>query len=633
MDTRPFGRPTVRWAQLALIAGLVVAAVGCPRHEDTTTLPLLTTDDPRAEADLRAAREAAEEGRDEEAEGLYRSFLAEHPSDPLVPMAHLGLGRLALAEGELDTAQEFFERVAAHADPSVAERGRFYRGITQHLAGEHSEALETLRPFIGRTVDPDETSLLLATIASASERIGDRVAAVEALDLLLLSSAPEEDRHAALERVAAVIDNEATADEVRTLYERLRHSGPSWPIVARRAAHVAFEEGDMARVRSITEALREQGAEFSEELAAMALRAERSGRADPRVIGAILPLSGRGREVGQLAMRGIMLAAGTPANGPVDLDAPQIVFRDSAGDPERAARAVDDLVSLHRVVAIIGPIDRAASLRAAQRARDLGVAMISLSSEPTITDVGPMTFRLHATPADEAASLLRAAQARGAERIAVMYPEHGYGVAMRDAMRAAVAAQGAELVAEASYAAGATSFRDQVQTLAAATPDAILIPDAPRSVSLVAPALAAAGLFSVPAGQEPSSGRAVTLLLPSVAYQARAVAGSQRYLQGALYSLPFHAPSASGASGAFAAAYEARYTRAPSALAALAFDAYNLVRSSVDGGAETRDELIARLPSARVADAAGPAMGFGPGRGPSTATRIYELRGDTLTAQ
>ena len=47
---------------------LVVALVGCPRHSGPdTTLPLVTTENRAAEEEVRAAREAADAGRAEEA--------------------------------------------------------------------------------------------------------------------------------------------------------------------------------------------------------------------------------------------------------------------------------------------------------------------------------------------------------------------------------------------------------------------------------------------------------------------------------------------------------------------------------------------------------------------------------------
>ena len=57
------------------------------------------------------------------------------------------------------------------------------------------------------------------------------------------------------------------------------------------------------------------------------------------------------------AVKGLQVDAGLPETGPTAPGAPQLVLRDTGGDPERAVHAVEELVSLHRAIAIIGPID------------------------------------------------------------------------------------------------------------------------------------------------------------------------------------------------------------------------------------------------------------------------------------
>ena len=410
----------------AVLAGTLLT--GCPRgsgQQDLASLPSLTTADGAALADLRAARTAAEAGEAQDAEARYRRFLDEHPSDPLVPLAQLGLGRVLLANGAIEPALERFAIVAASDDERVAEAGRFYRGVALHLAGRHAEALELLTPLIGRTVDPDETSLLLRTLAASAEREGQVVAALGALDRLAGNAdVSAEEREQARVDLRALV-TAAAPEQVSRAYDELPREGVAWPEVAQRAIRLAFDAGDMARVAAIVRELRERQIPMSDELAELALRAERTERADPRAIGAILSLSGRGREVGQRAMRGLVIASGAPAVGPAGPNASQLVMRDDGGDPERAARAVEDLVSVHRVIAIVGPIEGEAARAAARRAQELGVPIITLVPDAQIVGAGEMVFRLFASPREEASALVLAARARGASRFAVLRPSHG----------------------------------------------------------------------------------------------------------------------------------------------------------------------------------------------------------------
>ncbi|HJL15556.1 MAG TPA: penicillin-binding protein activator [Sandaracinaceae bacterium LLY-WYZ-13_1] len=621
----------------ALFVGICFAVLGtgCPRgagQEDLSSLPQLTTEDPEAEADLRRAREAAEAGEPREARGRFEAFLTDHPDDPLVPLAQLGLGQVLLAEGDLPGALERFGAVARSDDASVAEAGRFYQGVALHLAGRSEDAIERLRPLVGRTTDPEETALLLRTLSAAARRTGRAVLALEALDRLARDEdQPEAERDEARGAIRALVA-EAEAEDVDRAYGELARDGVAWPEVAVRAIRLAFDAGDMERVGAIVAELREHEIPMSDELAELAVRAERTGRADPRVIGAIVPLTGPGREVGQRAVRGLMLASGSPPDGPPGPDTPQLVLRDDGGDPARAGQAVEDLVSEHRAIAIVGPLEGAAAREAAQRAQALGVPLIALVPDPRVTAAGEMVFRLFASPDDEAAALVRAARARGARRFAVLRPEHAYGEAMSQAFAAAVREAGGELVATETYEAGATAFGAPIERLERASFDALFVPDAARQLNLIAPALAAAGLWSVPAdGSAPRGNRGITLLAPSVALEPRVIRGSSRYLQGALFATPFDPSTAAGAGRAFVDEFTGRFGTAPDAFSAYAYDAFRLVRRAVEAGETTRGGVAEWLRQQGRHETVGASGGLTPERGPARRSRVLELRDDVLT--
>ena len=445
-------------AVLGLGLSVVANLFGCPPGRDgpeTIALPLVTTDDAAAEAEMQMARDAFEQGRSDEARRRFRGFLERYPSDPLTIVAQLGLGQLALADGDLDEATARFATVSAHPDELMARRGRLYAGVTLQVRGEDSAALAALRPFVGQTIDPSETSLLLRTIAAASRALGARDEALVALDQLIRSPVPEADKEEAREAVDDLVVA-ATSEEIQAAATELPVEGYAWPLVAKRAVTEAFEAGDLGRVRSLVAALEERNVPLDEELRDLALRAERNQETDPYAIGALLPLSGRGREVGQLALQGLLLAAGTPATGTPARDQTRVVFRDTAGDAARAREAVDELVSLHRVIAIVGPLSGPTAEAAAHRARELSVPLISLSPVETSPDAG--AYRMLPSPRVEATALAERVIRSGARNIAILHPESAYGQAMRIAFAAAVEAAGGAVAGTVSYPPDATSF-------------------------------------------------------------------------------------------------------------------------------------------------------------------------------
>ncbi len=628
-EPQPMHREKFRtFGHLLLIALGGIIAFGCPQgsgERPLGTTPALTTDDPDAEADLRQADRAAEEGRSDAAT-RYRAFLDEHPNDPLRPLAELGLGRVLLGNGDSAGALTYFDRAATSDDEVVRERARFHRGVALHLLGRHEEALEVLEPLRGRLVDPRETTLLLRTIAAASMAMNDPVAALEALDLLVEANVSEADTNEARARIEAIATRELSDEEVPRAYGALEHDGAAWSFVALRAIRAAYDSGDVDRVRAIAAELRAEGLELSDELAGLVVRADRIAVADPRVIGAILPLSGRGREIGQRALRGLMLALG-PADAPPTATSTQLVFRDDGGDPERAARAVEELVSTHRAIAIVGPLDGPSAMAAARRAEQLGVPLIALSGAGEITSAGSMAFRLFPTADGEVRALVRAARARGALRFAVLHPASPFGHAMRDALARTLPQDGGTLVASVSYAPNATSFGSQVTEVARSSADAVLVADHGRALALIAPALAAGGLWSSgPEIPPPSRGRRIHVLVPSVGFDARLPNTTGRYLQGAIFSSPFHAATSVGEARAFTNAFLARFRSEPDAFSAYAFDAFGLVQRAVSAGATTRTALARALAEGRESSTAGASGGLSAGREARRATQLLELR-------
>ncbi len=624
---------TSAWARACVSAALVAClSSGCPaaaRGPDIGRLPELTSDDPRAEAELRDAAEHEAQGDHVAATSGYRAFLRQRPTDRLVPVAQLALGRILMDQGKLDEAAALFQAVSSHRDPSVAEHGRFYAGVANERLGQHAAAAAALAPMVGRTIEPAQTGLLLSTLASAYVNSGRVADAILTLQTLSEDNAPEADRQAARAQIIELAAKKATPADIRKLYDELDRDGYAFRYVALRAVRDADAAHDAEHTRELLTAIKDQGVAFDDELAAIAMRAEHPSDANPAVVGAILSLSGRARKVGELSLRGLMLAAGLPPQGPPTPTTPQVVFRDDAGDPDQAVEAVNELVSAHRVIAIIGPMDAQVALAAGKRAQELGVPLIALTPGGVLSDLGPMVFRYFVTPQAEAAALVARARERGAKRFAVLHPRNTYGESMLAAFQSAVQSAGGSMAAVASYAPGSTSFGNEVGTLGKSSFDALFVPDSANTLVLVAPALAAGGLWSVGSGQSaPHNARGITLLAPSVGFDPNLPHLAGRYLQGALFSVPFDAQEATGPSHDFTESFKQHYGSAPDAFAAFAHDAYVLVRAAVDAGAATRAQLAQRLLTVRSSAPAGPSAGFTPQREPLDATRIRELAGE-----
>ncbi|MDB4975501.1 MAG: hypothetical protein JWN48_3842 [Myxococcaceae bacterium] len=611
----PFGR-LLRLVGVLLMF-VLLGGSSCARRSSGPALPpleLAASPEPRAEAEFREAKAARESGSAKDAARRYRSFVKDWPGDPLVPFAKLDLGRIELSAGRAREARKYFDEVARTPEPALAERGRMYAAIAAERLGAHREALGVLRPLVGRTVDPAETALLLSSVASAEEAIGDDLAALETRDRQLASGPPEPERKRALERANALIRGLDPELELPRAYELLPRDGYAWPLVAKQLLRVSSERGERERVSEIARALSDRDVPLDEDLSALVLRAERSDVADPMVIGAILPLSGRGREVGEAALHGLLLSAGEPGK-------PRVVYRDDGGDPARAVAALEDLVTLHRAVAIIGPLSAGPAQAVVERAKELGVPVIALNPDASLTERSSIAFRLLAEPREEADALIGAAQRRGAKRFAVMHPQSPFGETMLAAFSQKIEARGGKLVSTVAYPAAASSFVKEAQQLERADFDALVLLDGPSKVALIAPTLAARGIWSVAPGTEPPEGRAVLYVIPSAGFDPGLANSTRRYLQGALFSVPFDAADAPE----FVSAYRAKFQAEPNLFSALGSDAYRIVETVLASGAATREQVTRGLMQARLEHPAATGGGFGDSRGPRDPGRLKTL--------
>jgi branched-chain amino acid transport system substrate-binding protein len=612
---------------LVLLCAFCSCASG-PRGPDIGRLPQLTSDDPRAEAELRTAQKSVERGRSTQAETQLREFLHAHPEDRLVPVAQLELGRVLLGKHQEGEALALFNSVTEHPEPAVAEQGRFYAGVANERLGRHKEAIEILEPMLGRTIEAEQTQLLLDTLADAYVATQQYAAAVRMISLRLDAELPDAQRRKLRERMSELIDQKAGPADIRQLLSELDHKSPAYRQTAIRAVRDAEAARDTDRVRELIELLRAEKIPLDEELTAIALRSQTDGGANPNAVGAILSLSGRARRVGELALRGLMQAAGLPPQGPAAPDAPSVVFRDDAGEPARALQAVEELANVHRVIAIIGPMDAQLAAIAGRRAQELSVPLIALTPAGDIPSAGNYVFRYFPTPAAEARALAAAARRRGAQSFAALYPNNAYGQAMVQAFTREASSVGIRQAAALAYAPGATSFGNEAADLAKRGFDVLFIPDAAQQVALIAPALAAAGLWSSQGGEAaPPKGRAIGLLVPSVGFHPNLPRLAGRYLQGASFAVPFNPQSADGTTREFVQRFSESFGSEPDAFAAFAHDAYRLVRSGVEAGAMTREALIEQLRSQRANGLVAPALGFDAQREPLRAVEVLELHG------
>jgi len=182
---------------------------------------------------------------------------------------------------------------------------------------------------------------------------------------------------------------------------------------------------------------------------------------NPRVIGAILPLTGKYAGYGSSVTKGISLAV-------EDMEAAGTKFEfatlDTYEDPEDSMKGLDSLVKDKQVIAAFGPLFSASALICAAEANALGVPLLTPSAlDAKLTTTGPYIFRVALTPDAQAKAMAGfAVKDLKYTRFGILAPESAYGRNMAAAFTAEVTALGGTVVVESRFPPQTQDFSDAI---------------------------------------------------------------------------------------------------------------------------------------------------------------------------
>jgi ABC-type branched-subunit amino acid transport system substrate-binding protein/outer membrane protein assembly factor BamD (BamD/ComL family) len=426
-----------------------------------------------------------------------------------------------------EKALNYYEMlVARHPDNPLAVEAHRQIGVCRRQLGQHEEAIAALSYYISvaGVKNPDEARLLL----------GDSYEHVKKFDDALLTYAAaavhsERDTQVeTLKKARRIVDEELTPAHWLTVIPRLPE-GPIADFTRFRVAEWLVEHGRRPEAATLLRAINytkkpytfyEKAEKLLDVAEAQAPRAAAEPtRAAPslapapvaaaplapatptetprRSVGVILTLSGPEASFGQQVLQGIM--QGVELFGPGGAGRFQAVVRDDAGDPDIAAKFVDELADDPTVFAIIGPLLGKCAEKAVAEAELRGVPLIALTARENILGPGQWTFRNFLTPSAEVKALIQYATGhQGAFRFAILYPDSAQGRTYRDLFTQFLDPQHYRLVAAVAYSPNETDYKRAIAQLQAHGQfDALFLPDGSRQIALLAPQLVYYGVRDV----------------------------------------------------------------------------------------------------------------------------------------
>lgn len=195
-------------------------------------------------------------------------------------------------------------------------------------------------------------------------------------------------------------------------------------------------------------------------------------------VGVFLPLKGLGQGSANEILNGLVMAAEeVNAGGGVIGHVLRIVVRDTRAEPARAEKAVRDLVSEDKAVALIGGLS-AGSAEAAMTADEIGIPMLALGSTmPGIPSREPWIFRICQTDFHSGRVMAKFAVTLGAKRALVLYdPADEFSKTLSLSFGKQFKRTPDARIAGEAFATGTVDFTKHLRTIQKKNPDIVFLP-------------------------------------------------------------------------------------------------------------------------------------------------------------
>src|SRR5215212_1505266 len=339
-------------------------------------------------------------------------------------------------------------------------------------------------------------------------------------------------------------------------------------------------------------------------------------------VGVYGDLSGQTSSFGESTRNGAKMAIDEiNAAGGINGRKIDVLVEDDQGQPQQASTVVTKLVNQDKVIAVIGEVASTNSLAAAPKAQEAKVPMITPSStNPKVTQVGDYIFRVCFTDDFQGAVAAKfAANTLKARKAAILGDFNSdYSKGMTQYFVQEFTGSGGQIVAQQTYTQTDADFKGQLTNIRSASPDVIFVPGYYGQVGVIAKQAKELGIKAPLLGGDGWDS-------PKL-FELGGAALDGNYMVNH-YSTDDPSPAVQK----FVAAYKAKYGAVPDAIAALGYDAMNVLadsikRSGSTDSAKLRDAIAATKGFAGVTGA----ISLNAGRDAVKPAVVFELRNKKL---
>ena len=292
----------------------------------------------------------------------------------------------------------------------------------------------------------------------------------------------------------------------------------------------------------------------------------------PIKIGHYASLTGAEATFGQSTDKGIQLAVKERnAAGGVKGRQVELVTYDDQGKSQEVATVVTRLITSDRVKAIIGEVASSRSIVGGTIAQKYGVPMVTPSStNPKVTEIGPMVFRVCFIDSFQGDVAAKFATERGWKKGAVLYDKtQAYSTGLGESFKLAFEKLGGKIVTEQAYSGGDSNFNAQLTTIRSQNPDVIFVPGYYTDIGTIALQVRSLGI-EVP-------------MLGGDGWDSSELAkNAGKAINGSFYTNHYSHQEDREAVKTFVTKYQEEFDAVPDGLAALGYDAANILFDAMD---------------------------------------------------
>ena len=371
-------------------------------------------------------------------------------------------GELFLTKGEFEKALWRFKSVITeHPQSSLLNEAKFKMGICYTQLKRHKEAIRILNELIPTFLPPSRMIHLFTLFGDNYVELRDRINALLWYGKgLLVTGQPHEELK---KKIRSIIETFGTEEELRQI-ESIYRGAYAGGYAKLRLAQIAMKEGYNSLAKKMVMELEREyrGIDYGP-MAKELLETTSPVIKSKYSVGVILPLSGIYKPFGEKALQGIKLALKEKKvrEGTSLLS---LVIRDSKGNPSEAEKAVEELVNREKVIAILGPLLSTTVDRAAKKAQQLKVPLLSLSQKELTSAKGGFVLQNSLVPLEQVQALVAFAfKELELRTYAVFYPNSSYGFHFKNLFNQEVSRLGGKVMGTVVYQEEQTDFRQEIK--------------------------------------------------------------------------------------------------------------------------------------------------------------------------